>query len=111
VASEIVKHRGIAICAPIAPYRASRRAVRAMIDQYGGFFEIYVSTPIEVCEARDRKGLYAKARAGLVKAFTGVSDPYEVPEHPELAVDTSQLSVDEAVQRILLKLEQEGFLR
>jgi sulfate adenylyltransferase len=64
-----------------------------------------------VCEARDRKGLYAKARAGLVKALTGVSDPYEVPEHSELAVDTSQLSVDEAVQRILLKLEQEGFLR
>lgn len=111
VASEIVKHRGIAICAPIAPYRESRRAVREMIEQYGGFFEVYVSTPLEVCEARDRKGLYAKARAGLVKAFTGVSDPYEVPEHPELSLDTSQLTVDEAVQRILLKLEQEGFLR
>lgn len=111
VASEIVKHRGIAICAPIAPYRESRRAVREMIRQYGGFFEVYVSTPIEVCEARDRKGLYAKARAGLVKAFTGVSDPYEVPEQPELTIDTSQLTVDEAVQRILIKLEQEGFLR
>ncbi len=111
VASEIVKHRGIAICAPIAPYRESRRAVREMIQQYGGFFEVYVSTPLEVCEARDRKGLYAKARAGLVQAFTGISDPYEVPERPELALDTSQLSVDEAVQRILLTLEREGYLR
>jgi sulfate adenylyltransferase len=111
VASEIVKHRGIAICAPIAPYAASRREVRRMIEQYGGFFEIHVSTPIETCEARDRKGLYAKARAGLVKEFTGVSDPYEVPEHPELAIDTSNVEVDEAVQRILLTLEREGYLR
>lgn len=111
VASEIVKHRGIAICAPIAPYQATRRYVRQMIEQYGGFFEIHVATPIETCEARDRKGLYAKARAGIVKEFTGVSDPYEVPEHPELAIDTSNVSVDEAVQRILLKLEREGYLR
>lgn len=111
VASEIVKHRGIAICAPIAPYAATRHYVRQMIQQYGGFFELHVATPIEVCEARDRKGLYAKARAGIVKEFTGVSDPYEVPEHPELAIDTSHVSVDEAVQRILLKLEREGYLR
>jgi len=73
--------------------------------------EIHVATPIEVCEARDRKGLYAKARAGLVKEFTGVSDPYEVPESPELLIDTSDIGVDEAVQRILLKLEREGYLR
>jgi len=111
VASEIVKHRGIAICAPIAPYAATRRSVRDMIEQYGGFFEIHVATPIEVCESRDRKGLYAKARAGLVKEFTGVSDPYEAPENPELAIDTSDVSVDEAVQRILLKLERDGYLR
>lgn len=111
VASEIVKHRGIAICAPIAPYTATRRDVRHMIEQYGGFFEIHVATPIETCEARDRKGLYAKARAGLVKEFTGVSDPYEAPTAPEVAIDTSNVSVDEAVQRILLKLEREGFLR
>lgn len=111
VASEIVKHRGIAICAPIAPYAATRRDVRDMIEQYGGFFEIHVATPIETCEARDRKGLYAKARAGLVKEFTGVSDPYEVPEHPELAIDTSNVDVDEALQRILLKLERDGYLR
>lgn len=111
VASEIVKHRGVAICAPIAPYAATRHAVRHMIEQYGGFFEIHVATPIEVCESRDRKGLYAKARAGLVKEFTGVSDPYEIPESPELAIDTSDIGVDEAVQRILLKLEREGYLR
>ena len=111
VASEIVKHRGIAICAPIAPYASTRHDVRAMIEQYGGFFEIHVATPIETCEARDRKGLYAKARAGLVKEFTGVSDPYEAPEHPELAIDTSNVGVDEAVQRIVLKLEREGYLR
>ena len=82
-----------------------------MIEQYGGFFEVHVATPIDVCESRDRKGLYAKARAGLVKEFTGVSDPYEVPENPELAIDTSNVGVDEAVQRILLKLEREGYLR
>ena len=111
VASEIVKHRGIAICAPIAPYSATRHDVREMIEQYGGFFEIHVATPIETCEARDRKGLYAKARAGLVKEFTGVSDPYEVPENPELAIDTSNVGVDEAVQRIMLKLERDGYLR
>ena len=111
VASEITKNRGIAVCAPIAPYRQTRRDVRAMIEAVGGFIEIYVSTPIETCEGRDRKGLYAKARAGLIPEFTGVSDPYEIPETPELAIDTTGLGIDEAVQRILLKLEYEGYLR
>lgn len=111
VASEITKNGGIAICAPIAPYRATRRDVRAMIEPWGGFIEIHVSTPIEVCESRDRKGLYAKARAGLIPEFTGVSDPYEVPEQPELAIDTAQYSVEEAVQKVVLKLEHEGYLR
>ncbi len=111
VASEITKNGGVAICAPIAPYRATRRDVRAMIEPWGGFIEVHVSTPIEVCEARDRKGLYAKARAGLIPEFTGVSDPYEVPEMPELAIDTSQYSVEEAVQKVVLKLEHEGYLR
>ena len=111
VASEITKNRGIAICAPIAPYRQTRRDVRAMIEAVGGFVEIHVATPIETCESRDRKGLYAKARAGLIPEFTGVSDPYEVPETPELAIDTTGLGIDEAVQRILLKLEHEGYLR
>jgi sulfate adenylyltransferase len=111
VASEITKNRGIAICAPIGPYRQTRRDVRAMIEAVGGFVEIYVSTPIATCESRDRKGLYAKARAGLIPEFTGVSDPYEVPEKPELAIDTTGLGIDEAVQQILLKLEHEGYLR
>jgi sulfate adenylyltransferase len=111
VASEITKNRGIAICAPIAPYRQTRRDVRAMIEGVGGFVEIHVATPIETCESRDRKGLYAKARAGLIPEFTGVSDPYEAPEHPELAIDTTHLGVDEAIQQILLKLEHEGYLR
>ncbi|MGE5319425.1 MAG: adenylyl-sulfate kinase [Hyphomicrobiaceae bacterium] len=111
VASEITKNRGIAICAPIAPYRDTRRDVRRMIEAVGGFVEIHVATPIETCESRDRKGLYAKARAGLIPEFTGVSDPYEVPEKPELAIDTTSLGVEEAVQQILLKLEHEGYLR
>ncbi|MFP5408704.1 MAG: adenylyl-sulfate kinase [Gammaproteobacteria bacterium] len=111
VASEITKNRGIAICAPIAPYRQTRRAVREMIEAVGGFVEIHVATPIETCESRDRKGLYAKARAGLIPEFTGVSDPYEVPENPELSIDTTAIGVDEVVQRILLKLEHEGYFR
>ena len=111
VASEITKNRGIAICAPIAPYRQTRRDVRAMIEGVGGFVEIHVATPIETCESRDRKGLYAKARAGLIPEFTGVSDPYEAPENPELAIDTTSVGIDEAVQQILLKLEREGYLR
>lgn len=111
VASEITKNRGIAICAPIAPYRQTRRAVREMIEAVGGFVEIHVATPIETCESRDRKGLYAKARAGLIPEFTGVSDPYEVPEHPELSIDTTAIGVDEVVQQILLKLEHEGYFR
>jgi sulfate adenylyltransferase len=111
VASEITKNRGIAICAPIAPYRQTRRDVRSMIEAVGGFVEIHVATPIETCEGRDRKGLYAKARAGLIPEFTGVSDPYEVPDNPELAIDTTGLGIDEAVQQILLKIEHEGYLR
>ncbi|RMF84539.1 MAG: adenylyl-sulfate kinase, partial [Nitrospinota bacterium] len=110
VASEITKNRGIAICAPIAPYRSTRREVREMISQYGGFIEVYVATPLEVCESRDRKGLYAKARAGLIKDFTGIDDPYEPPENPEVIVDTSVMSADEAAQEILLHLEREGFI-
>lgn len=111
VASEITKNRGIAICAPIAPYHQTRRDVRAMVEAVGGFVEIHVATPIETCESRDRKGLYAKARAGLIPEFTGVSDPYELPQQPELAIDTTSLGIDEAVQQILLKLEHEGYLR
>jgi sulfate adenylyltransferase len=111
VAREITKHGGVAICAPIAPYGETRRKVRQMISEVGGFIEVYVSTPLEVCEARDRKGLYAKARAGEIKEFTGISDPYERPENAELEIDTRDCSPDEAAQMILLKLERLGYIR
>jgi sulfate adenylyltransferase len=110
VASEITKNGGIAICAPIAPYDAVRKEVRAMIAPFGGFALLHVATSLEVCESRDRKGLYAKARAGIVKEFTGISDPYEVPTDAELVIDTDGLSPDEAAQEILLYLEKEGFI-
>ncbi len=92
VASEITKNGGIAICAPIAPYQAVRDEVRAMIAPLGGFVLVAVATSLEVCEARDRKGLYAKARAGILKEFTGISDPYEVPTDAEVVIDTARLS-------------------
>ncbi len=110
VASEITKNRGIAICAPIAPYAATRAKVRRMIENYGGFIEVHVATPIQECERRDRKGMYAKARAGLIKGFTGVDDPYEAPEAPDVRVDTTGLTPEEAVQEILLVLARKGFL-
>ena len=111
VASEITRNGGIAICAPIAPYAALRREVRQMIEAVGGFVEVYVSTPLEVCEGRDRKGLYAKARAGLITDFTGVDDPYESPENPDVEVDTRELGPDLAAHRIFVKLESLGFIR
>ncbi len=110
VASEITKNGGIAICAPIAPYSGSRRVVRELIEPLGGFLEIHVNTPLEVCEARDRKGLYAKARAGVIKEFTGISDPYEEPEDPEMRIDTTDITIDQAAQQVLLKLEKLGYL-
>ena len=111
VASEITKNGGIAICAPIAPYAHTRRLVRETISPFGGYLEIHVSTPLEICEERDRKGLYAKARAGIIKEFTGISDPYEVPEAPEMAIDTASISPDLAAHRVIVKLESMGFIR
>jgi sulfate adenylyltransferase len=110
VASEITKNGGIAICAPIAPYDATRKHVRQMIEPYGGFILVHIATPIETCEERDRKGLYAKARAGIVKEFTGISDPYEVPADAEVTINTAELSAEEAAQEIILHLEQQGFI-
>jgi sulfate adenylyltransferase len=110
VASEITKNGGIAICAPIAPYDATRKSVRQMIEPYGGFILVHVATPIETCEQRDRKGLYAKARAGIVKEFTGISDPYESPADAEVVINTAELSAEEAAQEIILHLEQQGFI-
>jgi len=110
VASEITKNGGIAICAPIAPYDVIRKEVRAMIQPLGGFILVHVATPIEVCEGRDRKGLYAKARAGLVQQFTGVNDPYEVPKDADVVIDTTELSPEESAQEIFLHLERQGFV-
>ncbi len=110
VASEITKNGGVAICAPIAPYTATRRAVREIIEQHGAFIEIHVATPLEVCESRDRKGLYAKARKGLIPEFTGISDPYETPERPEIHIDTTELGPIQAAQEILLYLLRENYL-
>jgi len=110
VASEITKNGGIAICAPIAPYHATRKDVRAMVEPGGGFLLVHVSTSLEVCEARDRKGLYAKARAGALPEFTGISDPYEVPEDADVTIDTTELTPEEAAQQIILHLESEGYV-
>jgi sulfate adenylyltransferase len=110
VATEIARHGGIAICAPIAPYAQARRDVRRAVQEVGDFLLIYVATPAEVCEARDRKGLYAKARAGLIDHFTGVSDPYEEPEDADLVIDTSVLSRQEALASILHLLVSGGWL-
>ena len=110
VASEITKNGGIAICAPIAPYDAVRKHVREMVEPVGGFVLVHIATPVEVCEQRDRKGLYAKARAGIIKEFTGISDPYEAPTNAEVVINTADLSPEEAAQEIILHLEQQGFI-
>lgn len=110
VASEITKNGGIALCAPIAPYDEPRQINRQQISKYGGYIEVHVATPLEICEQRDRKGLYAKARAGLVKGVTGINDPYIAPSNPDLTIDTSEITPMEAVQEILLYLEEQGYI-
>ncbi|MEO8275478.1 MAG: bifunctional sulfate adenylyltransferase/adenylylsulfate kinase [Thermoanaerobaculia bacterium] len=110
VASEITKAGGIALCAPIAPYDLTRKEVRAAIAAHGGFALVWISTPIETCEQRDAKGLYAKARAGLLPAFTGISDPYESPADADLTLDATSLTPEEMAQSIFLYLEREGYL-
>lgn len=110
VASEITKNGGIAICAPIAPYATTRRAVREDVEQFGAFLEVHVATSIEECERRDRKGLYKLAREGKIKEFTGISDPYDVPTDPELRVETENVDVDNCAHQVLLKLENMGLI-
>ncbi len=110
VASEITKNGGIAVCAPIAPYDVTRKDVRAVVEPGGGFLLVHVATPLEVCEQRDRKGLYAKARAGILKEFTGISDPYEEPADAEVVINTGDLSAEEAAQEVILHLEREGYI-
>jgi sulfate adenylyltransferase len=111
VAAEVARHGGLAVCAPIAPYAATRAAVRAEAEAVGDFFLVHVATPLEVCEQRDRKGLYAKARAGLIPHFTGISNPYEEPDDAELVVDTSTEPLDRALDRILTALRAGGWIQ
>ncbi|HTR95758.1 MAG TPA: adenylyl-sulfate kinase [Trebonia sp.] len=110
VATEVARHGGIAICAPIAPYAAARAAVRRMVTEAGDFMLVHVATPLEVCEARDRKGLYAQARAGIIGSFTGISDPYEEPGDADLVIDTSVVSRQDAVAAVLGELTRGGWL-
>lgn len=110
VASEITKNGGIAICAPIAPYDSIRKEVRSAIQPLGGFILVHLATPLETCEGRDRKGLYAKARAGILPQFTGVSDPYESPTDADVTIDTSDVTPEEAAQEVFLHLEREGYI-
>jgi sulfate adenylyltransferase len=110
VASEITKNGGIAICAPIAPYDAVRKQVREMVEQHGRFVLVHLSTPLEICEARDRKGLYAKARAGKVTQFTGISDPYEAPQDAEIVIDTSRMTPQESAEQVFGFLQKQGYI-
>jgi sulfate adenylyltransferase len=110
VASEITKAGGTAICAPIAPYEAARAVNRSVISAEGGYVLVHISTPLEVCESRDRKGLYAKARAGIIPEFTGISDPYEVPTDAEIVIDTTDITVDEAAQTVYDYLVDHGYV-
>ena len=107
---EVARHGGIALCALIAPDAADRRALCAAVEAHGGVDEVHVSTPLATCEARDPKGLYARARAGLIEGFTGIDDPYEAPERPDLAVDTAGLAPDAAARRVLETLERLGYV-
>jgi sulfate adenylyltransferase len=110
VAAEITKHRGIAICALIAPYDAARRQVQQMVESHGGFVLVHVATPLAVCEDRDRKGLYAKARAGLLPRFTGLSDPFEEPTAADLVIDTGASTPEQAADELIALLEDRGYL-
>lgn len=111
VAAEVARHGGMAICCPIAPYEAARTIARTQAAAAGaGFVLVHVSTPLEVCESRDRKGLYAKARAGLITGMTGIDDPYEVPTDAEITLDTSTMSIDEAIEFVLAHLATEGWI-
>ena len=110
VASEITKNRGIAICAPIAPYESDRNFNKQLISKYGGYIEVFVSTPLEVCEQRDSKGLYALARKGVIKEFTGISDPYEEPENPDIIIDSSKQDPEILIEQIINKIKSLGYM-
>ncbi len=109
-AADITKGGGVAICCPIAPYAETRKAVRAMIEPHGSLIEIHVATPLEVCERRDPKGLYKKAREGRIQSFTGVNDPYEAPRHPDVRLDASVGTPEDAAARVMAHLEAVGLI-
>jgi sulfate adenylyltransferase len=111
VASEITKAGGIALCAAIAPYSGARMENRQLISQYGGYIEVYISTPLKECEKRDTKGLYAKAKSGKIKGLTGVDDPYEPPDSAEIVIDTSRVTIEEAINKIMDCLQNMGYLK
>ncbi len=110
VSSEIVKHGGVVICSAIAPFEESRIYFRKKVEQHGSFFEVHVSTPLNVCEKRDPKGLYAKARKGEIKNFTGIDDVYEEPKNPDVKIDTSVFGLEEAVQFLINQFNLIGSL-
>ena len=111
VAAEISRHGGVAVCSPIAPFDETRQQVRAMVDEAGGaFFLVHVATPLEECERRDRKGLYAKARRGEIPEFTGISSPYEEPDDADVRVDTTGRSIDDALADVTAALGEAGYL-
>ena len=110
VASEITKNRGIAICAPIAPYESDRNFNKELISQYGGYIEVFVSTPLDICEERDSKGLYALARKGVIKEFTGISDPYEQPKNPDIIIDSSEEDPEILIEKIINKIKSLGYM-
>ncbi len=110
VAAEIVRHGGTVICAAVSPYRATRNDVRRMVGQ-DHYVEVFVDTPLEVCEQRDTKGLYTRARRGEITGFTGIDDPYEAPRHPEVRIETLEHTAEENARRILAYLLERGFIR
>lgn len=111
VAREVTKHCGIAICALVAPFMQARERVRQMITEVGGFIEVHVATPLAVCEARDRKGMYKKAREGIIKQFTGVSDPYEEPTNPEIKIDTVSFQPEAIIDHLIQQIKQQGYIK
>ena len=109
VAAEIARHNGVAVCAAVSPYRAARNQVRSMVGE-DRFILVHVDTPLEVCEARDVKGLYAKARAGIIKGFTGIDDPYEAAAAPDVRITTTEVTPEDEARMIIAHLTERGFL-
>ena len=110
MASELTKAGAAVIAAPIAPFEEAREQARDIVEKYGSFFLVHVATPLEYCEKTDRRGIYAKARKGEIKGFTGVDDPYEAPVKADLVVDVEKTNVRTIVHQIILLLEAQGFL-